>query len=91
MKQGEGGYYDPEKGEYVEGEPIRETVPCHLSPVSVDRVNQMFGSIEQNITVARLQRQYDKAYDRVEIGEKPYSVQRHINHRRRSVLYLEGA
>ncbi|QDI90214.1 hypothetical protein EPH95_02705 [Salicibibacter halophilus] len=89
--QVEGGSYDPEKGGYVEGETTRETVPCHLSPMSTDRTSQLFGSIEQFITIARLQRPYNKAYDRVEIDDKPFSVRRHVRHRNQSVFFLEGA
>ena len=87
----EGGGYDPGKGEYVDPEEVRETLPCHLSPMSTDRTNEVFGSIQTNITIARLQNQYSGDYDRVEIDEKPFSVQRRIDHRGRSVFYLEGA
>lgn len=86
----DGGGYDPEKGEYVEGETTRETLPCHLSPLGIDRTATLFGSMEQRVTVARLMQRYTKSFDRVEIDGETFSVKRPLHKRRRSVFYLEG-
>ncbi|WP_339165375.1 hypothetical protein [Siminovitchia sp. FSL W7-1587] len=82
-------YYDPEKGEYVEGEPIKDTKPCMLSKMGVDRTNELFGQIDKVITVARLQRPYTKEFDHVTINGQKYNVKRQSDYRK-GVFYLEG-
>ena len=82
-------YYDPVKGEFVEGEPVVETVPCKLSALGVDRTNELFGQIDKKIIVARLQRPYTKKFDYIEINGQKYNLKRQSDHRR-GVFYLEG-
>ncbi|GIO18156.1 hypothetical protein J18TS1_12560 [Oceanobacillus oncorhynchi subsp. incaldanensis] len=91
IKNGEGSYYDPEKGEYVIDEDKTDTVPCNLSSMKIDRTQELFGSMDRSITVARLQRPYTKEYDRVEIDGEPFTIQGKFSPRRRSVFYLEGS
>jgi hypothetical protein len=88
-------YYDPEKGEYVDGELIKTVRPCNLSSMGVDRTNQLFGQIDTVITVARLQRPYNDRVDYVHLNEKEneespkYQVKRQSDYRK-GVFYLEG-
>lgn len=82
-------YYDPIKGEYVESEPVMETVPCNLSTLGIQRTKELFGEIDRTITVARLQRSYNKQFDHVLINEQKYNVKRRSDYRK-GVFYLEG-
>lgn len=86
-------YYDPNKGEYVESEPVEETKPCKLSTVGIDRSKELFGEIDIQVVVARLQHPYLKEFDHVLIEnglyKGKYQVKRQSNYRK-GVFYLEG-
>lgn len=82
-------YYDPTQGEYVQGEPIKDTVPCNLSNLGIERTNELFGQIDKIITVARLQRPYNKEFDYIEINNQRYDIKRQSDYRK-GVFYLEG-
>lgn len=83
-------YYDPDLGEYVEGEPVKDTVPCNLSPMKVDRKKELFGELDIVVVVARLQRPYTKEFDYIEISERKVEML-HRSDYRKGVFYLEGA
>lgn len=82
-------YYDPVKGEYVEGELIKDTKPCNLSPIKIDRKKELFGAIDTKITVVRLQRPYTKKFDYIEIDGQKLTL-KHQSDYRKGVFYLEG-
>lgn len=82
-------YYDPDKGEYVEGEPIKKMKPCKLSGLGIDRTQQLFGNVDKHITVARLLHPYFDDFDHVYIDGKEYQVKRQSDYRK-GVFYLEG-
>ena len=81
-------YYDPVKGDYVEGEKTYNTVPCNISSLKVDRTKELFGEIYNNIVVARLQRPYDKTFDYIVIDGKKQNI-KHRSDYRKGVFYLE--
>lgn len=86
-------YYDPNLGEYIESEPAEETKPCKLSTVGTDRSNELFGKIDTQVIVARLQRPYLKEFDYILVKsglyKGKYQVKRQSNYRK-GVFYLEG-
>lgn len=90
--------YDPELGEYVEGEIIKTTKPCNLSTMGTDRTNELFGQIDVVITVARLQNPYDGNFDYVFLNDDPEQpdeekqkyYQKRQSDYRKGVFYLEG-
>jgi hypothetical protein len=82
-------YYDPVKGEYVEGEPVLTTKPCNVSTLGINRTNELFGQIDKAVTVARLQRPYTDPFDYVLIDNQKYNVMRQSDYRK-CVFYLEG-
>lgn len=84
-----GEHYDPILGKTVEGEPIKDTKPCNLSRLGVERTNQLFGQIDRVITVARLQQPYNNDFDYILIGEQRYNMQRQSDYRK-GVFFLEG-
>lgn len=85
----EGGGYNPDTGNHDESSSAKDIQACHLSSLGVDRMNQLFGTLDKEIQVARLQRPYRKEYDHVLINDIKYSITRHIPHRTESVFYLE--
>lgn len=91
-------YYDPIKGEYVDGELIKTKLPCKVTTLGVDRTQELFGELDKLITVARLQRPYNGKIDYVFLNEDPeqpdeqkqkYQVKRQSDYRK-GVFYLEG-
>lgn len=80
--------YDPEKGEYIEGTPIKTTLPCNLSKLSVERTNEFFGQIDKAVVVARLQRPFKGEIDYILIDGQRFNLLRRSDYRK-GVLYLE--
>lgn len=81
-------YYDPEIGDYVEGEKQRDTVPANINKTSAEQSKQLFGEIDTIMLVARTQRPYTKHFDYIEIDNKPYNLVRKSDVRK-GVFYLE--
>lgn len=82
--------YNPDTGEYEGGNPVTETKPCNLSPLGIDRTVSLFGELDINMSVTRLQQPYTSPYTYVAVNGKRMNVRRHVKHRSGSVFYLEG-
>ncbi len=82
--------YNPERGqtEFTVHEEV--TLPCNQSPMSLERVQTMFGSTERKVTTIRLQRPFQGKADKAAINGNKFNVLRHVPHRSESVFYLEG-
>ncbi len=81
--------YDPVVGDWVEGEKVKKTVPCNFSPMKIDRKKELFGEIDTQIEVVRLQKPYNATFDYIEIN----GIKQNIMHRsdfRKGVFYLES-
>jgi len=87
VKDGD-SYYDPNIGNYVEGEKEYDIVPCNISSLKVDRTKELFGELDTDIQVARLQRPYTKAFDYIQINGDKQSI-KHRSDYRKGVFYLE--
>jgi hypothetical protein len=85
-----GRAYDPSVGKTVVRVDDGVTLPCDTSPISLERVKVLFGSLDKQITTVRLQRPYRHKVDKAVINGKKYNVLRHVPHRSESVLFLEG-
>ena len=85
-----GRAYDPSIGKTVVRVDEGVTLPCNTSPISLERVKAIFGSLDKQITTVRLQRPYKREVDKAVINEKKYNVLRHVPYRSESVLFLEG-
>jgi|SRR5699024_1017913 len=83
-------YYDPYENKYIEGEPVYDTQPCKLSTLGIYRTQQLFGTLDKRITVARLQHPYTDDFDYVLINDNKYTVTSMSDYRK-GVFYLEGA
>src|SRR5690625_6725640 len=62
--------YDPETGEYTEPIIEKTELPCHLSGLSIERSKELFGELDTNVIVARLQQPYGDDFDYVIIDDK---------------------
>src|SRR5690625_7879594 len=82
--------YDPETGEYTEPIIEKTELPCHLSGLSIERSKELFGELDTNVIVARLQQPYGDDFDYVIIDDKKYNVTRRSKYRR-DAYYLEEA
>lgn len=93
VTESEGGY-NPDKGEHDEAVISMDTKPCNINSLGVERSVKLFGEIDISVIVARLQRPYLSAFDRVEIPvgiyKGKYNVKNHAPQRANSVFYLEG-
>jgi hypothetical protein len=82
--------YDPSVGKTVVRVDDGVTLHCNTSPISLERVKMIFGSLDKQITTVRLQRPFSGGADKAVINGKKYNVLRHIPYRSESVFYLEG-
>lgn len=82
--------YDPSVGKTVVQVDEGITLPCNSSPVSLERVKVVFGSIDNKITTVRVQRPYRGRADKAVLNGNKYNVLRHIPYKSESVFYLEG-
>ncbi|MGF2617735.1 hypothetical protein FZC84_11915 [Rossellomorea vietnamensis] len=90
LHQVTGRAYEPAVGKTVVQVDEGITIPCNASPVSLERVKVVFGSIDLEITTVRLQRPFRGKVEKAVINGKKYNVLRHIPYRSESVFYLEG-
>jgi hypothetical protein len=81
--------YNPETGEYIESDPMQTTMPCNLSRMGIERVNQLFGSIDKQILTARLQQPYNAKFDYVLINDQIYNVTKQSDYKK-GVFFLEA-
>ncbi|CDQ20857.1 hypothetical protein SAMN05192559_1086 [Halobacillus karajensis] len=84
-----GSGYNPETGKTEVQVDEGVTLPCNASPVSLERVKTIFGSIDKEVTSVRLQRPFKDKADKAMMDGKKYNVLRHVSHRSESVFYLE--
>jgi hypothetical protein len=90
LHQVTGKAYDPSIGKTVVRVDEGVTLPCNTSPISLERVKVVFGSIDNEITTVRLQRLFKGKADKAVLNGNKYNVLRHIPYRSESVFYLEG-
>lgn len=85
----EESYFDPSIGDYVESEKIEVTKACKISPMGIERQKLVFGELNKNVIVVRLQHPYSATFDTVEVDGNNYKVMRESNYRK-GALFLEG-
>lgn len=86
----EGRGYNPDTGNYDENTQVLDTQACNLSSLGIDRTIQLFGKMDKEIMVARLQRPYEKPFDHALIKGVKYFATQHAAHRMESAFYLEA-
>lgn len=85
-----GRQYDPSQGKTVVTVDEGVVLPCNLSRLGIENTATVFGSVEKEVVVARLQFLYTDDVDKAVIDDQKYKILKHIPHKRKSVFYLEG-
>lgn len=86
----EKGKYNPETSKYEKREVLYESVPCNLSPISIQRLALEFGDISKKISIVRVKGRYDKHVSHAHINGVKYKVIRPIFHRHDTAFYIES-
>lgn len=75
IKNGEGSYYDPDLGEWIEDEPTVTATDANVTDLGTNRSVALFGSIKQGAVVIRTQPLFIvPKWDTIEIGDKSYQL-----------------
>lgn len=82
------GEYNPNIGEYEKGIVSRETVPCFVMDLGLERSIQLFGDYEKERKVVYLRRKLTKIYHLCIYKEKIYRAK--VDRQNGTVFYLEG-
>ncbi len=54
VKESSGTHYDPDKGEWIESEPIKKTFSANVTDIGTERSAKIFGDIKQGAKVMRM-------------------------------------
>ena len=68
------GKYEEETGNYGDDTPEEELRYADVTEAATETVQLIYGTIKQGCLTIRLQRVYDKPFDRIRIGTKVYRV-----------------
>ncbi|WP_077621563.1 hypothetical protein [Sediminibacillus massiliensis] len=85
-----GRQYNPGTGKTEVSVDEGVILPCNFSTAGPEKTATTFGSITQEIGIARLQRPFKGEADRAVVNGKKYNVLRHVPYRSESVFYLES-
>ncbi|HLR66769.1 MAG TPA: hypothetical protein VK105_06460 [Virgibacillus sp.] len=88
VTQEEGGL-DPDTGNHKEGEKITYQIPANINTLGTNRTVELFGELDKEIKVIRLIQPYYERIDYVLINDVKHVIQKRVNHRRKTVLYVE--
>ena len=80
--------YDPKQGKQVKTGGKTITVPCHLSPLSLERTVATFGVVNKSVYVFRCKGEHPKA-ERLRVGADEYKVIRTTKYRGRTIYHGE--
>ncbi len=81
-------YYDPVIGDYVVGETSNVIKPAKVSTMGLNRKAELFGSINEYVTIARLQNPYNESFTWVELDDNKFKVMQESNYKK-GVLFLQ--
>lgn len=80
--------YNPDTGEYEAGTVSKETVPCFVMDLGLERSVQLFGDYAKERKVVYIRRQLTKSYHHCEYRGKAYKLI--TDKQNATVFYLEG-
>lgn len=73
VKESSESHYDPDLGEYVEGEPFKTVTSANVTDLGTERSVKLFGDIRQGALVIRTMPLFAlPEFDHVEISGKTY-------------------
>ena len=75
--------YDPQTGDYSDGETTEETVYASVTDTSKETLLIIYGEIRQGSLTIRLQNHYTNAFDNIVIKEGRYAGTYAVDKRRR--------
>lgn len=82
------GEYDASTGDYGEDTIAEELRYASVTDTGDETLRLVYGELKQGSKTIRLQMQYTKAFDRVRIGEKVYSVDKVRNLRTKQTFVV---
>lgn len=68
------GEYNSSTGDYGKDAVTEEKIYANVTSAGVDTLNLIYGELKQGAYVIRLQRHYNKVFDRVRVENKIYRV-----------------
>lgn len=90
VKESSESHYDPDLGEYVEGEPKRISTLANVTDLGTDRSVKVFGNIRQGALVIRMMPLFVLPdFDSIEIDGKAYKEMTARNPSKRNSLIVQ--
>lgn len=83
------GGYDPEQGRHVGGVVTTVERAAHVSQTGIERQLEVFGRLDVDTQVVRLQGRYTAPITRIEINGKQYSITLRRMTRHDTVLHVQ--
>jgi len=75
--------YDPQTGDYSDGEPTEETIYASVTDTAQDTLLIVYGEIRQGSLTIRLQNHYGKTFDYIVIKDGRYAGTYSVDKRRK--------
>lgn len=66
--------YNEDTGDYSPSTPLKDSKWVNVSDMGIERMNAVFGRIRRKAITIRMQGEYLKNYDYIQIGEDKYDV-----------------
>lgn len=82
--------FDPTTGNMVVVPGEETTIPCNASDLGVNRTTELFGKMDKQVTVVRLQRPYQRFVKGARLNGVDYNVIKIVGSRSKTSLYIEG-
>lgn len=90
VKESSGTHYDPDKGEWIESEPIKKAFSANVTDIGTERSVKIFGDIKQGAKVMRMMPLFDMPeYDYIEFDDKRWKLTTYRNPSNRNTFLLQ--
>lgn len=82
--------YDELTGNYEESKPDKTAVPALVTDTGTERMNLLYGGVQQHAKTVRLNTKYEAPFDYVEINGKEYQVDMIRKYRHKMTVEVSG-